>query len=222
MEMERAIKELGGVIYTALRDDDLSADPARRGEGLGPRPGDVIELACLLEEIGRSSPAVRELLERPTAELTPEDVARLGRRLLQEIHYQPSFDDEPGLWATLAQALLVVERDVRATGISGPLRLTVPDWDIGGHARVEFRNAFQGNGIPPGIGADDLDALVSVADATQEVVMEMIWAAWPTCPEHRLGLYAGSERGTAIWRCGGTGTGMHTVAPVGRLTIEHR
>jgi hypothetical protein len=61
----------------------------------------------------------------------------------------------------------------------------------------------------------ELDALVSVADCAQTVVMEWIWCIWPVCPRHDLGLHAGVEKGQAIWECGADGG--HVVAPVGRL-----
>ncbi|GAA3166946.1 hypothetical protein GCM10010466_67090 [Planomonospora alba] len=57
-----AFAEVGGRIYAALRSGDLDAGP-------------VLELACLLEEWGRRTVAVQEVLERPTADLTVADPA---------------------------------------------------------------------------------------------------------------------------------------------------
>jgi hypothetical protein len=197
--------ELGCQIYAALREDVLDAKP-------------VVELARLLEEVDRRTSAVREILDRPTAHLTTADVTRLGRRLLDDINFEPTFALEPRLWAALEQALEIVERDVRATGITGLLRLVILDQD--GHARVEFQGGCQGNGISPGQAGDAQGALAQIADATQEVVMEMVWAAWPICPMHDLGLSAGLEHEKAVWRCSGGET--HTVARVGELPSPHR
>ncbi|MEV4582957.1 hypothetical protein AB0K16_58090 [Nonomuraea jabiensis] len=197
--------ELMGRIYVALRDGTLDAEP-------------VITLACLLEEAGRSTPATRELLERPTADLTTTDVTRLGKKLLLDARFEPTFALEPSLWVTLEQALKLVERDVRSTGLTGPLQLVIPDWDDSGHAWVEFRGGCQGNGIWPTQGSTAQEALVSIADATQEVIMEMLWKVWPVCPAHDRGLRAELEHEAAAWRC--TGDGTHTVARVGELLPE--
>jgi hypothetical protein len=203
----KIVDELSGRIYVALRDGGLDAEP-------------VVELACALYEWGWRGPAVQEVLEHPAAQLRVQDVIRLGHRLLEEIHFEPTFALEPGLWTTLEQALRIVERDARATGITGTLRLAIPDWHDNGHAWVEFENAYQGNGMPPGTGSSVRGALSYVADAAQEVIMEMIGAVWPSCPQHDLGLHAEVEHGTAVWRC--AGAGRHTVAPVGELSLERR
>ncbi|MFC4112346.1 hypothetical protein [Nonomuraea zeae] len=194
--------ELGGRIYTALRAGHLDAEP-------------LVELACLLEELEVSTPATREILERPLAQLASTDLTALGGRLLKGINFQPTFALDPSLWRTLEQALEVLERDVRATGLTGELRLVRPDWDSIGHAWVEFRGSCQGNGIWPSEGGDPVGALASVAEAGQEVIMETIWAAWPVCPVHDLGAHPAFEHHRPVWRC--VGAGSHTVAPVGQL-----
>ncbi|MEV0826549.1 hypothetical protein [Nonomuraea rubra] len=132
-----------------------------------------------------------------------------------DTNFEPSFALEPGLWAVLVHALEVVERDVRARGITGTLRLITPDWDDRGEAWVEFQGCYHGNGIPPSTGKDPGTALVDVADAVQETIMELAWKVWPVCETHDLGLRAGWEQEAAVWRCAGDGT--HTVAPVGEL-----
>ncbi|MBG0831360.1 hypothetical protein HS041_26800 [Planomonospora sp. ID67723] len=199
--------EVGGRVYAALRSGDLDADS-------------VVELACLVEEWGRRTAAVQEVLERPAPDLTAADLARLGERLLDDIGFEPTFALEPGLWATLEQALGIVERDVRATGIAGTLRLVTPDWDDSGRAWAEFRGGHHGNGVWPVEGRDLQGALASVADAAQETIMELIWTVWPACPVHHLGLHAELEHGAAVWRC--AGAGAHTVAPVGALPSQRR
>ncbi|WP_371781079.1 hypothetical protein [Streptosporangium subroseum] len=200
-ELNQAVDELSVRIYTALRDGGLDAEP-------------LVELACLMEEQGVSTAVTRELLERPVTELTAADLTRLGEALLAGIGFGPTFALEPGLLVPLEAALKVVERDVRAAGIAGTLRMIVPDWDAMGMAWVEFEGICQGNGLSPG------GTLWCVADATQEVVMEVIWRTWPVCPVHDRGLRAEPEDGIAVWRC--TGGGTHTVAPVGELPSERR
>ncbi|MEV8636052.1 hypothetical protein AB0395_30795 [Streptosporangium sp. NPDC051023] len=199
-ELRQAVDELGVRIYTALRDGGLEADL-------------LVELACLMEEWGVSTPVTRELLERPAAELTAADLARLGEALLERTGFRPTFALEPGLLVSLDEDLKVVERDVRAAGITGTLRMIIPDWDPMGMAWVEFEGICHGNGLSAGTGP-----LWCVADATQEVVMEVIWRTWPVCPVHDRGLRAEQEDGIAVWRC--TGGGPHTVAPVGELPPE--
>ncbi|MEV0379477.1 hypothetical protein [Nonomuraea sp. NPDC050643] len=199
--------ELSGRIYLALRDGVLDAEP-------------VIELACLLEEWDEGTPATRELLERPVAELTTADLIRLGESLLADVGFEPTFALEPRLWATLEHALEAVKRDVRAQGITGTLRLATPDWDGSGHARVEFQGDYHGNGIPPTAGNiagnSAAGTLANVAEAVQETIMGLILKVWPVCAAHDLGLHVGCEHEVAVWRCVGGGT--HTVAPVGELT----
>ncbi|MER5627021.1 hypothetical protein ABT061_38925 [Streptosporangium sp. NPDC002544] len=83
---------------------------------------------------------------------------------------------------------MIVERDVRAAGITGTLRMIVPDWDTMGMAWVEFQGICHGNGF--GSGGDAQWVLWDVADATQDVVVEATWKMWPACPVHDRGLRA--------------------------------
>ncbi|MEV0589844.1 hypothetical protein [Nonomuraea cavernae] len=66
----QVVDELRDRIYTALRDGGLDVEH-------------IVELACLLEEWEVSTPATREVLERPLAQLTGADLTRLGERLLK-------------------------------------------------------------------------------------------------------------------------------------------
>ncbi|GAA4582748.1 hypothetical protein GCM10023194_18360 [Planotetraspora phitsanulokensis] len=204
---EMAAEQLAAQVYRRLREGGLQAEP-------------VVELACLVEESGLSGPAVREILERRTTELTPADVARLGRGLLDAMDFEPGFDLEPGRWATLETALKIVERDLYASGIEGALGITIPDWDDSGCARVEFRGACGSPPIRPSSGRDVDLAISDVADAAQDIVMELVWGVWPTCPEHRLGLHAALVEGVAVWQCAGAGT--HTAAAIGDLGLGTR
>jgi hypothetical protein len=205
---ESAAEQLAVQIYRGLRECGLPADP-------------VVELACLIGEHDLSCPAVREILERRTAELTPEEVARLGQDLLTEMSFEPGFDLEPGLWTTLETAVKMVERDVRASGIEAVLGIAIPGWDRdSGCARVEFRGGCGGPAIWPRSGRDGNVALADIADAVQDIVMEHIWGVWPVCPEHGLGVHAALVEGTAVWQCAGAGT--HTAAAIGDLSPSSR
>jgi len=195
-ELDRAVDELSVRLHTALRDGGLDAGP-------------LVEPARLTQEWDVPTPVTRELLEHPTVELTSADLARLGEALLDAIGFAPTFALEPNLPVPLQEALKVVERDVRAAGITGTLRMIVPDWDGMGTARVEFRGICHGNGLWPGGDLRD------VADATQDVVVEATRKMWPACPVHDRGLLAERENEIAVWRC--TSGGTHTVAPVGAL-----
>jgi hypothetical protein len=84
---------------------------------------------------------------------------------------------------------------------------------------VEFEGGYHGNGIPPAAGRDLQEALASVADATQETIMELTWTVWPVCPTHDRGLHAELDHEVAVWQC--TAGGAHIVAPVGGLSVEH-
>ncbi|MGJ6965841.1 hypothetical protein ACSDR0_28430 [Streptosporangium sp. G11] len=205
-DLEQAVDELSARIYTALRDGGLDAEP-------------LVELACLTEEWDVSTAVTRELLERPAVELTAADLARLGKALLDDVGFGPTFALEPGLLVPLEEALKVVDRDVRAAGITGTLRMVLPDRDSMGLAWVEFQGIRHGNGLGPG-GGDAQGVLQYVADATQDVVVEATWKMWPACPVHDRGLRAELENEIAVWHC--TSSGTHTVAPVGELLPERR
>lgn len=202
MHLEEQARELASRVYVALRDGGLDSGP-------------VLELASLLEEWGLSTATTRELLESSAARLGAADLARLGDGLLDDIDFRPGFAVDPQSWATLEQALEVVERDVRASGITGRLRL-ITDPLRGRHdAQVEFEGSYHGNGIPPEAGGDAQGALLSLAEAVQETVMELTWTVWPVCPAHDRGLHVGvSDRGP-VWRC--AGEGGHVVALIGEL-----
>ncbi|WP_344053509.1 hypothetical protein [Planotetraspora silvatica] len=163
-QIEGAAEQLAAQIYRGLREGDIRAEH-------------VLELACCMaDEYRLSGPAVQEVLERRTAELAPADIARLAQELLTEMSFEPGFDLEPGLWATLETAVKIVEGDLRASGIEAVLGLAIPDWDDTGAARVEFPGGCGGPPIWPSSGRDASGALVEIADAVQEVVVELIWA----------------------------------------------
>jgi hypothetical protein len=135
-------------------------------------------------------------------------------RTLLVYRYEPTFDDEPGWFAALEAALEIVKADLRASGLPEEVRLYT--WEGSRNALVD---AWAANstawGIFPEAGADPVRALIEVADDAQDAVMHSIWGAWPTCPEHRLGVHALAHDGAAVWWC--PADGGHIAARIGQL-----
>ncbi|RJL32590.1 hypothetical protein [Bailinhaonella thermotolerans] len=191
--LPQPVRRAAALVHIGLRDGHPHADA-------------LVDLACALADRGHDGPAVREILERLPADLTPGDLARLGRALLDGVAFGS------GSWAALEHALDVVRRDLRAAGVDGPVRLTLPDWDPEADApRVEFRGFYQGLPVEPGPRP-----LLPMADAVQEVVIEESHQVWPVCPRHGLGLHPADER-APVWRC----HRGHDVAPIGGLPPRH-
>ena len=142
----------------------------------------------------------------------PALLAAAVRALLAE-HFQPTFDDEPEWLAALEDALEIVKADLRASGLPDAVRLYT--WEGSPNAGVDAwaANSTSG-GIFPEQGKDPVTALAAVADDAQEAVMLSIRGAWPTCPEHRLGVHARAD-GAAVWWC--ALDGGHVAAHVGQL-----
>jgi len=119
----------------------------------------------------------------------------------------------------LARALDVVRADMRATGLNGEIRLVRPGWSQG-NAIVETWAGDQGwtGGISSSEGADDLSALVAVAEQARQAVMESLGyqstgRVWPACPVHGTGMSPEARRGVGVWWC--DGGGGHVVAEIG-------
>jgi hypothetical protein len=89
-------------------------------------------------------------------------------------------------------------------------------WEGSRNAAVDARAANSISwGIFPEAGKDPVTALAAVADDAQDAVMHSIWEAWPTCPEHLLGVHSRAHDGAAVWWC--RIDGGHVVARVGHL-----
>jgi hypothetical protein len=141
----------------------------------------------------------------------PALLAAAVRALLAE-HFQPTFDDEPGWLAALEAALEIVKADLRASGLPDTVRLYT--WEGSANVDAWAANSTSG-GIFPEAGRDPVTALAAVADDAQDAVMHSIGGAWPTCPEHRLGVHARAHDGAAVWWC--RIDGGHAAARVGLL-----
>ncbi len=144
----------------------------------------------------------------------PALLAAAVRALLAE-RFDPTFDDEPEWLTALETALETVKADLRASGLPDTVRLWT--WEGSTNVGVDAwaANSTSG-GICPEQGRDPVTALAAVADDAQEAVMISICGAWPTCPEHRLGVHARVHHGAAVWWC--RIDGGHVAAYVGHLS----
>lgn len=69
--------------------------------------------------------------------------------------------------------------------------------------------------------ADDLTALVAVAEQASQAIMESLdyqftEAVWPGCTDHGQGASPQARNGSAVWWCGGN-NGDHVLAEIGSL-----
>lgn len=200
--LEEELERLAGQVYVGLRAGVVDCDAA-------------FDLACSLLERGQPDPAAEELALLAAEGGDQERIAELARQVLAASAFEPGFDAEPSRLAVLEEALEAVRSDMQATGLPGPVRLVVPSRSRPSHAYVEFRDGGYGSttGIAPQIGSNPLWALVSVADETQDSVMETLKGVWPVCPVHQLGAHSREHEGKAVWWC--NGDGGHVIAAIG-------
>jgi hypothetical protein len=187
-------------LYRSLRDGTVDREAAfdLGAEVLADDPANEKAAAAALAAASDTDPAL---------------LAVAARELLASVLFEPGFDDEPGWLTALAEALEIVKADLRASGLPDTVRLYT--WDGSPNAAVDAWAANStGGGIYPAAAKDPVTALVMVADDAQDAVMHSIWGAWPTCPEHSLGVHAREHDGTAVWWCA-SGDG-HAVARVGQ------
>ncbi len=188
-ELRAEFDRLARLVYVGARDGCLDFEAA-------------FDLACLLIEWGQPDPAVRELAEVNMEGGDRNRAAHLALRVLAST-YEPGFDVEPGGLAVLELALTSVRADLAVTGISGPVRLVIPDWAEPPAAFVEFRGDCYGSspGLMPDSARDPVTALLAVADQTQDSAMEYLCQVWPVCPVQRLGAHPRLHDDTAGWWC---------------------
>ena len=161
----------------------------------------------------------RELAE---ASLVDDDHARLAAAVgafLDAYGYEPGFEQAPERFARLERALDAVRADMRATGLTGDVRLVRLEWNFS-NAAVQTWAGDTGwtSGVSSSDAADDLCALVAVAEQARQAIMESLdyqgtGTVWPACPAHSLGTSPDALNGTGIWWCGGDGG--HISAEVG-------
>jgi hypothetical protein len=160
----------------------------------------------------------RELAEASVA----DDETRLtsaAAAFLDAYRYEPGFEQAPERFARLERALDAVRADMRATGLTGEVRLVRPGWTPR-NAVVETWAGDHGwtGGISSSAAADDLSALVAVAEQARQAIMESLQyqstgRVWPACPAHGVGTSPEARHGTGVWWCDG-GNG-HVAAEIG-------
>jgi len=135
----------------------------------------------------------RELAQASMADDDETRLASAAAAFLDFCGYEPGFEQAPERFARLVRALDAVRADMRATGLTGEVRLVRPGWSPG-NAAVETWAGDQGwtGGISSSEGVDDLSALVAVAEQARQAIMESLryqstGRVWPACPVHGAG-----------------------------------
>lgn len=161
----------------------------------------------------------RELAEASTADDDETRLASAAAAFLAAYGYEPGFEQAPERFARLERALDAVRADMRATGLTGEVRLIRPGW-APSRAAVETWAGDQGwtGGISSSEAADDLSALVAVAEQARQAIMESLryqstGSVWPACPAHGTGTSPEARHGTGIWWC--DQGGGHVAAEIG-------
>jgi hypothetical protein len=161
----------------------------------------------------------RELAE---ASVAGDDETRLvsaAAAFLEASGYEPRFEQAPERFARLERALDTVRADMRATGLTGEVRLVRPDGTPNAAVETWAGDTGWTGGIFFSDAADDLSALVAVAEQARQAIMESpqyqsTGRVWPACPTHGLGTSPEARHGTGVWWCSG-GHG-HVSAEIGR------
>jgi hypothetical protein len=143
----------------------------------------------------------------------PAELAAAVRALLAD-RFEPTFDDEPGWFAALEDALEIVKADLRASGLPDTVRLYTCEGSRNVSVDAWAANSTSGGTLPEE-GKDPVRALIAVADDAQDAVMHSICGVWPTCPVHQLGAHVRAHDGAAVWCC--RTDGGHAIARVGQL-----
>jgi hypothetical protein len=161
----------------------------------------------------------RELADASVADDDENRLAAAAAAFLDACGYEPGFEQAPERFARLERALDAVRADMHATGLTGEVRLVRPERAYGNIA-VETWAGDRGwsAGVFPSEAADDLSALVAVAEQAREAIMESLQyqstgRVWPTCPAHGLATSPQARHGTGIWWC--DGSGGHVSAEIG-------
>jgi hypothetical protein len=117
----------------------------------------------------------RELAEASAADGDETRLASAAAAFLDAYGYEPGFEQAPERFARLERALDAVRADMRATGLTGEVRLVRPDW-ASGNTAVETWAGDQGwtGGISSSDAADDLSALVAVAEQARQAILESL------------------------------------------------
>ncbi|MFE2016067.1 hypothetical protein [Streptomyces sp. NPDC059491] len=114
----------------------------------------------------------------------------------------------PGEYPAWDHALALLNQDLAATlPDQEPLRLmALPPYAEGEPEAVHVSLAngeWHGNSLPPEAADDPATALEAIAEAAQDTLVELLWQAWPLCPEHDLGMHPRPVDGRLSWWCAG-------------------
>jgi hypothetical protein len=159
---------------------------------------------------------------RELAEATMADdetrLASAAAAFLDANGYEPGFEQMPERFARLERALDAVRADMRATGLTGEVRLVRPDWTPNAAVETWAGDTGWTGGIFFSDAADDISSLVAVAEQARQAIMESLGyqstgSVWPACPAHGLGTWPEARHGTGVWWCDG-GDG-HVSAEIG-------
>jgi hypothetical protein len=166
----------------------------------------------------------RELAEASVADDDGTRLASAAMALLDACGYGPGFEQEPERFARLERALDAVRADMRATSLTGEVRLVRPD-RIPGNVAVETWAGDRGwtSGIFPSDATDDLSALVAVAEQARQAILESLryqstGRVWPACPAHGPGTSPTARHSDGVWWCN-SGDG-HVAAEIGHWGAE--
>jgi hypothetical protein len=196
---------LAGPAYVAARAGSLDAEMA-------------FDLACFLMTEDLPGLLATKLAEQAALGTDRRELSKLALQVLADAGFEPGFVEEPSRLEALERALRVVEADVRATGLDGPVDLIINDiTGLVQDAHAVFRGGGSGStvGIHPSQASDPLTALVAVADDLQNSVMHILWGTvWPVCPAHNLGAHARGHEDTAVWWC--NNADGHVIAAIGK------
>ena len=88
---------------------------------------------------------------------------------------EPGFREEPSLLQALEQALHVVEADVRATGLDGPVGLILNDRDEYAHAVYQGGGSGSTTGIHPADASDPVYVMVAEDVDMRNSIMHIHW-----------------------------------------------
>ncbi|MET8330227.1 hypothetical protein [Streptomyces sp. NPDC005181] len=195
-------------VYVGLREGRLAAQ-------------DVVDLACELMDQGHGSDAVREVVERHPAQVTPQEMAGLAGRILAQTCFDPGFDLAPERLDMLRHALRIAARDLPAAGIVGEPRLVVMEdaFPVAAGVVLADGRRLSGDGrLHPCTGDDRVGAVAAVACLIQEDLLKQTWKVWPECADHGLGVHIVEHGTTVVWWC--MGMGGHVLARVGELAFS--
>jgi hypothetical protein len=160
----------------------------------------------------------RELAEASVAEGDETRLASAAAAFLAASGYEPGFEQAPERFARLERALDAVRADMRATGLTGEVRLARPRWTANAVVETWAGDTGWTGGVFSSDAADDLSALVVVAEQARQAITESLGyqstrIVWPACPAHGLGTLPEARNGTGVWWCDG-GDG-HVAANIG-------